>query len=218
MVGLGFMGLVCKACPRALLGAMLGLKTSLDGMAGTAAPAVGGLLYYIGKLCPYAATALVTATVALLYTLLPPEVGGEEATGTEVVEPLLCSFKEADDQPQQVPLGRLPRRPSASLGMNLYAGKTFSSQCLLNQISLTMDPELKRLYDRTLRKIGKVRGAGRGGLRTTATVGQLCASDTDRIFAHDRELRHARNFASDDRLWSLYRQSSQSSQGSEELR
>lgn len=195
MAGLGFMGLLSKSCPKNLLGTVLGLQSSLNGMAGTAAPAMGGLLYYIGRLLPYAATATVSSIVACLYISLPPSVSTKDMSELKLLRP---PKKKQDEKPDFVGLRRIPS--SGLKGMTLYAGKNFTSQTFLNQLTLVMDPKLKDLYSRTLNKIEKEKGLS-GGMRPSATVGAgLCAQEAVRTFEHSRTMSEARRGASHDRL------------------
>jgi len=184
MVGLGFMGLVSKNCPKSLLGTMLGLKSSLDGMAGTAAPAVGGCLYYIGRLLPYAATAAISALVAFLYISLPASVSKNDLS--EELKPLRKPKLKAEDQEVEPQTSGMKRVASAGISMSVYAGKNFTSQYLLNQLSLVMDPELKSLYDRTVDKIEKEKG-----MRPSATVGDNLYAAEARSSEHGRKLAEA---------------------------
>jgi len=184
MVGLGFMGLVSKNCPKSLLGTMLGLKSSLDGMAGTAAPAVGGCLYYIGRLLPYAATAAISALVAFLYISLPPSVSKNDLS--EELKPLMKPKLKAEDQEVEPQTSGMKRVASAGISMSVYAGKNFTSQYLLNQLSLVMDPELKSLYNRTMDKIEKEKG-----MRPSATVGDNLYAAEARSSEHGRKLAEA---------------------------
>mmetsp|Transcript_106966 Transcript_106966/g.190186 ORF Transcript_106966/g.190186 Transcript_106966/m.190186 type:complete len:540 (-) Transcript_106966:52-1671(-) len=196
MVGLGFMGLVSKNCPRNLLGTMLGLKSSLDGMAGTAAPAVGGCLYYIGSLLPYTATAAVSAFVAFLYISLPPEVVSNKNDLSEELKPLMKpKLKDEDQEEMHPPQAGMKRVASAGLPMSLYAGKNFSSQYLLNQLSLVMDPELKSLYNRTMDKIEKEKG-----MRPSATIGDSMFAAEGARSSHSRNLSEERRGSSHDAL------------------
>lgn len=195
MAGLGFMGLLNKSCPKNLLGTVLGLQSSLNGMAGTAAPAVGGLLYYIGRLLPYAATATVSSIVACLYISMPPSANTKDMSELKL---LRVSKQKMDGRPSFAGLRRIP---SAGLkGMTLYAGKNFTSQNFLNQLTLVMDPKLKDLYSRTLDKIEKEKGLA-GGMRPSATVGTgLCAQEAVRTLEHARTMSEAKRGASHDRL------------------
>eukprot|EP00931_Biecheleriopsis_adriatica_P088176 TRINITY_DN62549_c0_g1_i1.p1 TRINITY_DN62549_c0_g1~~TRINITY_DN62549_c0_g1_i1.p1 ORF type:complete len:554 (-),score=103.23 TRINITY_DN62549_c0_g1_i1:48-1709(-) len=195
MVGLGFMGLVSKTCPKHLLGTTLGLKTSLDGMAGTAAPAVGGCLYYVARMLPYTATAAVSALVAFLYVSLPASVSKKDLSEELKMLKVPRKAKEDKEADQQTSHKGMRRIASAGLPMTTYAGKNFSSQCLLNQISLVMDPELKDLYNRTVGKIEKEKGrtSSGSGMRPSATVATgLCATEAARTYEHDRNLSEAK--------------------------
>mmetsp|Transcript_3047 Transcript_3047/g.5356 ORF Transcript_3047/g.5356 Transcript_3047/m.5356 type:complete len:551 (+) Transcript_3047:160-1812(+) len=197
MVGLGFMGLVSKNCPRHLLGTMLGLKNALDGMAGTAAPAVGGMLYYLGRLLPYAVACFFALAMAIFYISLEPSVSKKDMS--EELKPLMPqrAKAEAEEEEVKVPLRHVQ---SSALPLSVYAGKSFSSQCLLNQLSLVMDPELRELYNMTKDRIEKEKGTvGASGIRSVATVSDGLCSRTQQI-SQSRSLGEVRWLSSDNAL------------------
>lgn len=198
MVGLGFMGLVSQNCPRHLLGTMLGLKNALDGMAGTAAPAVGGMLYYIGRPLPYTVAALFAFAMAVFYISLPPSVSKQDMS--EELKPLMTPKVKAETEEAEV-RAPLHHVQSSALPLSMYAGKHYSSQCLLNQLSLVMDPELRELYNITVDRIEKEKGTveGTSGIRSVATVCSGLSARTQ-LNQMNRSLGEVRPMSSDNAL------------------
>eukprot|EP00439_Symbiodinium_sp_Y106_P069508 s498_g11.t5 len=190
--------LVSKNCPRHLLGTMLGLKNALDGMAGTAAPAVGGMLYYIGRPLPYTVAAVFAFAMAVFYISLPPSVSKQDMS--EELKPLMTPKVKAETEEAEV---KAPLRhvQSSALPLSMYAGKHYSSQCLLNQLSLVMDPELRELYNITVDRIEKEKGTveGTSGIRSVATVCSGLSARTQ-LNQMNRSLGEVRPMSSDNAL------------------
>ncbi|CAE7720982.1 kif1 [Symbiodinium necroappetens] len=192
------LGLVSQNCPRHLLGTMLGLKNALDGMAGTAAPAVGGMLYYIGRPLPYTVAALFAFAMAVFYISLPPSALAP--TGSEELKPLMTPKVKAETEEAEVK-APLHHVQSSALPLSMYAGKHYSSQCLLNQLSLVMDPELRELYNITVDRIEKEKGTveGTSGIRSVATVCSGLSARTQ-LNQMNRSLGEVRPMSSDNAL------------------
>mmetsp|Transcript_5691 Transcript_5691/g.15749 ORF Transcript_5691/g.15749 Transcript_5691/m.15749 type:complete len:228 (+) Transcript_5691:509-1192(+) len=116
MYGLGFMHIVHKKCSADLLGTLFGLQTSLNGLAGTAGPAIGGALYNWRNFAPLVLTSVFTVLTALLFGTLP-----EDAKHTEAVH---------------------LRRENYEFGRPIFNDHTFCIQLHVNAKLLKHDPEL----------------------------------------------------------------------------
>eukprot|EP00931_Biecheleriopsis_adriatica_P067481 TRINITY_DN41617_c0_g1_i1.p1 TRINITY_DN41617_c0_g1~~TRINITY_DN41617_c0_g1_i1.p1 ORF type:complete len:532 (+),score=97.73 TRINITY_DN41617_c0_g1_i1:158-1597(+) len=132
MVGMGYMGLVQRICPRDRLGTVLGLKSFVDGLAGTLAPAIGGFMYAFDNFLPYGlqgAFSLIAA--AFVAALLPYQ---EKVAKDSSIPPVA--------KPE-----RLVREAEASILVEpLYLSKSLTLQLATNHLRITMDPELHELY------------------------------------------------------------------------
>mmetsp|Transcript_17515 Transcript_17515/g.45098 ORF Transcript_17515/g.45098 Transcript_17515/m.45098 type:complete len:234 (-) Transcript_17515:85-786(-) len=154
MVGLGFMQLVRKFCPKPLLGTMMGLQGSMNGVAGAIAPPLGGAIYDLQAFTPYILTSVCIGLTSILYATLPPAPGVDEVP---MVEKILSRTRRA------------PLRRSATFGMPIYNDKSFALQVAVNKMRLDLDPELNTLYEQYRSLIDAQKGA-EGGLKSVATV------------------------------------------------
>lgn len=169
MVGMSYMGLVHKMCPANRVGMLLGLKSSMDGLAGTLAPAIGGMVYAYDHFWAYGLTAGFSAVAAGLCGFMLPL-----AAQPGEMKPLVPT--------------RMKRSPSLpDLGMPVYFSKHFTVQMLTNQLRITMDPELKHIYDTYKSSLSRTKGQQMvHGMRPAASVpDDMVAADMMRMMQHD---------------------------------
>lgn len=170
MIGLGYMHLVRRKCPKAMMGTMLGLQNSVNGFAGTIGPPIGGAIYGWNNFVPYVLTALIAVVTAGLYAAVPRD--------TTEREPLLPPWQ------------RPKLRRVSTFGVPIYPDKSFTTQVHLNVFRIDFDPELRSLYEayRVTLHVHTARGAV-GNLKHIATVpGDMVAAQADFVLEHQSTL------------------------------
>lgn len=172
MIGFGYMHLVRRTVPEPMMGTMLGLQSSLNGLAGTLAPPAGGALYSVNSFLPYVITALFAASAAGMYGALSAAVAPEETQAL---------IEEPPAEWQRPKLRRV-----STFGLPIYPDKSFTAQVHLNSVRVELDPELYRLYQ-AYRAVLDRESVGLGGLKPVATVpGDMAAARAQTLY--DREV------------------------------
>ncbi|CAE7726642.1 ZIFL1, partial [Symbiodinium pilosum] len=103
--GLGYMALVHYHVSPDRLGMFLGIKSFVDGAAGTLSPAAGGWIYTRGHFLPYGITCGLCIVTAAIFASLTPFNAKvrEKALGLDEEEPMLTKEIESDEE-DEVPM------------------------------------------------------------------------------------------------------------------